>query len=93
MVSTGVINIDKPEGLTSMDVVRRIRKITNVRRVGHGGTLDPFASGVLPVAIGNATRLLEYMLNGDKAYYAEIELGKSTDTYDRSGKQLSLIHI
>ena len=87
MVSTGVINIDKPEGLTSMDVVRRIRKITNVRRVGHGGTLDPFASGVLPVAIGNATRLLEYMLNGDKTYYAEIELGKSTDTYDRSGKQ------
>ena len=75
MVSTGVINIDKPEGLTSMDVVRRIRKITNVRRVGHGGTLDPFASGVLPVAIGNATRLLEYMLNGDNAYYAEIEVG------------------
>ena len=85
MVSTGVINIDKPEGLTSMDVVRRIRKVSNVRRVGHGGTLDPFASGVLPIAIGSATRLLEYMLNGDKAYVAEIELGRSTDTYDKSG--------
>ena len=87
MVSAGVINIDKPEGLTSMDVVRRIRKITKVRRVGHGGTLDPFASGVLPVAIGNATRLLEYMLNGDKTYFAVVQLGKRTDTYDSSGKQ------
>ena len=85
MISTGVINIDKPEGLTSMDVVRRIRKASNIRRVGHGGTLDPFASGVLPIAIGNATRLLEYMLNGDKAYDAEIELGRSTDSYDKSG--------
>jgi len=85
LISTGVINIDKPEGLTSMDVVRRIRKASNIRRVGHGGTLDPFASGVLPIAIGSATRLLEYMLNGDKAYDAEIELGRSTDSYDKSG--------
>ena len=85
MISTGVINIDKPEGLTSMDVVRRIRKASNIKRVGHGGTLDPFASGVLPIAIGSATRLLEYMLNGDKAYDAEIELGRSTDSYDKSG--------
>jgi len=85
LISTGVINIDKPEGLTSMDVVRRIRKAANIKRVGHGGTLDPFASGVLPIAIGSATRLLEYMLNGDKAYDAEIELGRSTDSYDKSG--------
>ena len=67
-----------------MDVVRRIRKASNIKRVGHGGTLDPFASGVLPIAIGSATRLLEYMLNGDKAYDAEIELGRSTDSYDKS---------
>ena len=68
-----------------MDVVRRIRKASNIKRVGHGGTLDPFATGVLPIAIGSATRLLEYMLNGDKAYDAEIELGRSTDSYDKSG--------
>ena len=68
-----------------MDVVRRIRKASNITRVGHGGPLDPFATGVLPIAIGSATRLLEYMLNGDKAYDAEIELGRSTDSYDKSG--------
>ncbi|MED5428968.1 MAG: tRNA pseudouridine(55) synthase TruB [Chloroflexota bacterium] len=79
------MNIDKPAGLTSMDVVRRIRKASNIKRVGHGGTLDPFATGVLPIAIGSATRLLEYMLNGDKACDAEIELGRSTDSYDKSG--------
>ena len=85
---TGLLNINKPIGITSMDVVREIKKSTGIKKVGHGGTLDPMASGVIPIAIGTSTRLLEYILNGDKSYIATIELGRRTDTYDSEGKTL-----
>jgi len=68
-----------------MDVVRIIRKASRIKKIGHGGTLDPFATGVLPVACGKATRLLEYVLSDDKHYRATVELGIRTDTFDREG--------
>ena len=91
----GIINVDKPPGITSMDIIRRIRKAAGLRRVGHSGTLDPLASGVMVVAMGSATRLLEYITDADKTYSATIEIGKTTDTYDGEGivTDLSLIHI
>lgn len=80
----GFLNIYKPTGMTSHDVVGILRKITKIKQIGHTGTLDPFAQGVLPVAIGKATRLIEF-LEDDKEYLAQISLGKSTDTYDCEG--------
>ena len=94
--NSGFFNIDKPIGVTSMDVVRKIRKEINSKKIGHGGTLDPLATGVLPIAIGNATRLLEYVLNYSKTYVAEIEIGKTSNTYDSEGdfsNQKSYDHI
>jgi len=85
----GIINVNKPPGITSMDVIRRIRRASGLRRVGHSGTLDPLASGVMVVALGVATRLLEYVTEFNKSYAAKIELGKSTDTYDGEGKILN----
>ena len=82
----GILNIDKPYGITSMDVVRRIKRVSGQRRVGHGGTLDPIATGVIPVCIGLATRLMEDVVGGSKSYLATIELGASTDTYDALGE-------
>ncbi len=81
-----VFNVNKPAGMTSNDVVAVMRKILNMKRVGHGGTLDPDATGVLPVFTGTATRLLEFAVNGTKEYVAEFELGKQTDTGDISGE-------
>lgn len=81
----GFLNIYKPKGLTSHDVVARLRKITKVRQIGHTGTLDPFATGVLPICIGKATRLIEY-LDDDKEYLATVQLGKNTATYDLEGE-------
>ena len=82
----GILNIDKPYGMTSMDVVRRIKRASGQRRVGHGGTLDPIATGVIPVCIGQATRLMEDVVGGTKSYLASVELGVSTDTYDALGE-------
>ena len=82
----GILNIDKPYGMTSMDVVRRIKRASGQRRVGHGGTLDPIATGVIPVCLGVATRLMEDVVGGSKSYLASIELGASTDTYDAEGE-------
>lgn len=84
----GIINVFKPRGLTSNDVVRRVKKILNVKKVGHTGTLDPNASGVLPICIGKATRVSEYLLYSNKKYTAEITLGFSTDTQDEEGNIL-----
>lgn len=84
----GVLIIDKPAGMTSFDVVRQVRRMVNTRRVGHAGTLDPMATGVLPVAIGTATRLIEYMMAGDKTYRATLKLGSATDTQDSEGRVL-----
>lgn len=80
-----VINILKPTGMTSHDVVSAVRKILNTKKVGHTGTLDPDASGVLPICVGKSTKISEFILNKDKEYLCEVTLGISTDTYDSSG--------
>lgn len=84
----GFLNIYKPRGKTSHDVVSYLRRITNIKQIGHTGTLDPFAEGVLPVCIGKATRLIEY-LNDDKAYIGTVRFGKSTTTYDVEGEAVN----
>lgn len=81
----GFLNIYKPVGMTSHDVVARLRKITGIKQIGHTGTLDPFAEGVLPVCIGKATRLIEF-LDDDKEYLATVQFGVSTTTYDKEGE-------
>lgn len=81
----GILNINKPIGITSHDVVARIRKLLKQKRVGHAGTLDPAASGVLPICIGQGTRIAEYLSESGKAYQAEIVFGVVTDTYDGEG--------
>lgn len=81
----GFINIYKPKGKTSHDVVALLRRITKIKQIGHTGTLDPFAEGILPICIGKATRLIEY-LDDDKAYIGTVQLGKSTSTYDTEGE-------
>ncbi|MBP3925322.1 tRNA pseudouridine(55) synthase TruB [bacterium] len=83
----GFLNVYKPEGITSHDVVSRLRKVLKIKQIGHTGTLDPFAKGVLPVCIGKATRLIEY-LNDEKAYLATLKFGFSTTTYDIEGEVL-----
>lgn len=86
----GFLIINKPAGPTSHDVVNKVRKITGVRRVGHAGTLDPFASGVLIVAVGReATREISKFVKMDKEYVATLFLGAETDTYDREGKKIN----
>ena len=80
----GFININKPEGITSHDVVAKLRRITKIKQIGHTGTLDPMAKGVLPVAIGKASRLIEY-LEENKGYIAKLQLGKVSDSYDTEG--------
>lgn len=85
-----VLPVDKPEGPTSHDVVRAARKALGARRIGHTGTLDPFASGLLLLCVGRATRLAEYLGALDKTYEAVALLGTSTDTYDRDGKVVTV---
>lgn len=81
----GFLNIYKPKGMTSHDVVARLRKILGIKQIGHTGTLDPFATGVLPICVGKATKLIEY-LSDDKEYVAVVQFGKNTDTYDLEGE-------
>ena len=81
----GLLIVDKKEGNTSFDVIRNVRKEYNIKKVGHIGTLDPLASGVLPVLIGKATKLSDYLMMHDKEYIARIILGKKTSTGDREG--------
>lgn len=81
----GIFNVIKPPGMTSHDVVAFLRRALHTKKIGHGGTLDPDAAGVLPVFAGNATRLLEFAVEGKKQYIAEFTLGKRTDTGDDSG--------
>ncbi|NTU70387.1 MAG: tRNA pseudouridine(55) synthase TruB [Coriobacteriia bacterium] len=83
---SGVLAIDKPQGMTSHDVVNRVRRIMGERRVGHAGTLDPMASGVLVVLVGPATRLAPYLTAAHKAYEARIDFGAETDTDDADGR-------
>lgn len=85
-MKNGILKVDKPSGPTSHDVVDRIRKLTSVSRVGHAGTLDPFATGLLLVGIGKGTRLLEYIAHCKKTYEVVTKLGVTTDTFDRDGR-------
>ena len=85
----GVLIIDKPAGLTSHDVVNRVRRILNQRSVGHLGTLDPMATGILPLVTGNFTRLAQFYVNSEKTYEGTIRFGFSTDTYDAEGDPTS----
>lgn len=87
---TGILNIYKPAGITSHDVVNKIRKILNTKKVGHTGTLDPIAEGVLPICIGEATKISQFILEKDKEYIAEMKLGASTDTYDKTGEVINV---
>src|SRR4026207_450417 len=84
----GILIIDKPAGMTSHDVVARVRRIIGERRVGHTGTLDPFATGVLVVLVGRATRLAQFLSGAEKEYEAVIRLGYATDTGDVTGRRL-----
>lgn len=85
----GFINIYKPQGKTSHDVVAILRRITKIKQIGHTGTLDPFAEGVLPICIGKATRLIEYLAD-EKAYIGTVQLGSSTTTYDVEGETVNI---
>jgi len=82
----GILVVNKPQGWTSHDVVARVRRLTHQKRVGHAGTLDPMATGVLLVCLGRATRVAEYLMASDKTYRAVVRLGVETDTYDAEGQ-------
>jgi tRNA pseudouridine55 synthase len=87
---SGVLVVDKPEGPTSHDVVTLTRRALGVSRIGHTGTLDPLATGVLPLVIGRATRLAQFLTASDKSYQATIAFGRTTDTYDAKGREVSV---
>ena len=84
----GIVIVDKPQGWTSQDVTARLRRVFNTRRIGHGGTLDPMATGVLPVFVGRATRGVEFFEHAEKTYEAVLQLGIATDTEDITGTVL-----
>ena len=85
----GIVIVDKPQGWTSQDVTSRLRRVFNTRRIGHGGTLDPMATGVLPVFVGRATRGVEFFEHAEKTYETVLRLGMATDTEDITGAVLS----
>src|SRR5947207_15349741 len=86
----GLLNIDKPAGLTSRDVVNRVQRLVRPHKVGHAGTLDPLATGVLVVAVGPATRLIEYVQRMPKTYQGKFLLGRTSDTEDVEGAVVEL---
>lgn len=88
-MANGIISIDKPQGWTSQDVTARLRRVFNTKRIGHGGTLDPMATGVLPVFVGRATRGVEFFEHAGKTYEAVLRLGITTDTEDITGTVLT----
>lgn len=88
----GILNILKPTGMTSHDVVSAVRKILNMKKIGHAGTLDPNVAGVLVICVGKATKFSEYLMNGDKEYVCELILGQSTDTQDSYGTVMEKSH-
>lgn len=81
----GIINVYKNLDMTSFDVVKKVKKSAHMKKVGHTGTLDPKATGVLPVALGKATKIIDYIMNDDKSYFVKFKLGITTDTYDLEG--------
>ena len=88
MMIDGVLNLNKPQGITSRQALDRIRKLWGVKKAGHGGTLDPDATGVLPICLGKATKLFDPLQEGTKGYSATVTLGITTDTFDASGQVL-----
>jgi tRNA pseudouridine55 synthase len=82
----GILNVNKPEGKTSFNVVAWLKHLTGEKHVGHAGTLDPIATGVLPICFGQATRVTQFLTDSSKTYLAQIELGMTTDTFDRQGE-------
>ena len=82
----GILNIDKPAGSTSLEIVNLVRRLSRQRHVGHAGTLDPRATGVLPICLGQATRIIPFLIDAPKIYRAEVELGIATTTYDGEGE-------
>ena len=84
-MADGILNINKPRGMASFAVVSLVKRLTGVRRVGHAGTLDPIADGVLPICLGRATRVVEYLVDAPKTYHAVVRLGETTDTFDSEG--------
>ena len=89
----GIVNVNKPLGITSYDVVYRLRKILNIKKIGHTGTLDPEASGVLPMCVGKGTKMAEYLTAADKQYLAKLQLGAFTDTQDATGEVLESFEV
>ena len=87
-MTDGIINVNKPAGWTSQDVCSKLRHVLKIKKIGHTGTLDPMATGVLPVCIGKATRIIEYYDKDTKSYHASMKLGITTDTLDITGKVL-----
>ncbi len=87
-MTDGIINVNKPAGWTSQDVCSKLRHVLHIRKIGHTGTLDPMATGVLPVCVGKATRIIEYYDRDAKSYHASMKLGITTDTLDITGKVL-----
>ena len=85
----GIVIVDKPQGWTSQDVTARLRRVFNTRRIGHGGTLDPMATGVLVIMLGHCTRFIELLPEHRKGYTARVKLGLTTDTLDITGEILS----
>lgn len=86
----GILNVLKPAGMTSFDVIGYLRKVLKIKKIGHTGTLDPAAVGVLPICIGKATKAIEFLMDKDKIYRAELTLGISTDTQDSTGETISI---
>jgi tRNA pseudouridine55 synthase len=89
----GILSVDKSAGMTSHDVVAAVRRITGQRRIGHAGTLDPLATGLLLLCLGRATRVVEYLMRGRKVYRATIRLGAATDTYDAEGQVVAVAPV
>ena len=89
----GIVIVDKPQGWTSQDVTAKLRGVFQTRRIGHGGTLDPMATGVLPVFVGRATRGVEFFEHAEKTYEAVLRLGIATDTEDITGEVLTRSEI
>ncbi|MFC2034687.1 tRNA pseudouridine(55) synthase TruB [Chloroflexota bacterium] len=86
LIVNGILNINKPWGKTSFSIVAIVKRLTGEQHAGHAGTLDPTATGVLPICLGRGTRVIEFLMDASKTYRAEIELGVATDTYDASGR-------
>ncbi|MGB2694219.1 MAG: tRNA pseudouridine(55) synthase TruB [Dehalococcoidia bacterium] len=92
-MADGILNINKPVGVASFAVVRRVKRLTGVKRVGHAGTLDPIAGGVLPICLGRATRIVEYLVGQPKTYHASARFGEATDTHDSEGKVVATAEL